>query len=205
MKPPDLMVVTADQRGSRVAADLVPQALEALEGLDGITLSFERTAGDEIQGLLSSADTVLEALTRLSRLGGWRVGLGLGTVEQPLPASTREARGEAYLRAREAVEHARSVPAELRLVGPVSGTSYDQVEATETVLWLISALWRRRSAEGWEVAQLLTGSRTATSVATMLGISPSAVSQRAGRAHLVEERRGRQLARAMLMDLGMES
>ncbi|WP_203566518.1 transposase [Aestuariimicrobium ganziense] len=205
MKPSPFIVLTADQRRSRRQPDRVPEALAVLNDLPGMALAFERTTGDEVQGLVRSASSVVEAVMRLSRLGDWRIGLGLGEVDQPLPGTTREARGPAYLLAREAVERSRSVAAELRLLGPdVTAGAYDRVQAAETVLWLLRTVWGRRTPQGWEVAQMLEHANTAADVAAELGISPSAVSQRSARAHIVEDRRGRELAISMLVDLGLE-
>ncbi|MBB1048760.1 hypothetical protein G6028_13395, partial [Dietzia cercidiphylli] len=56
-----MYVVTIDQRGSRVADDLVPGLLEALAVIP-CAAAFERTAGDEVQGLLTDPAAVRRAL-----------------------------------------------------------------------------------------------------------------------------------------------
>ena len=101
-----LFVVLADQIGSRRGADRVPQALDLLTEAVGerMLLGFERTAGDEVQGLTADPGSVVDCVVALTRLGRWRLGIGVGTVDHPLPASTRAARGEAYLAARSAGE-----------------------------------------------------------------------------------------------------
>ncbi|SDB83170.1 hypothetical protein GA0111570_104101 [Raineyella antarctica] len=197
-------VVTADQRRSRRGADAVPAALDALAALpqQDVLLGFERTAGDEIQGLLSSAHAVVATLQVLLRQGQWRIGIGVGPVERPLPDSTRAARGGAYLAAREAIEAARGNP-----VGLAVRDSREDLPAedpgragwqAETALLLWGYLLSRRSPEGWEVCDLLDRGLTNRAAAAGLGISPSAASQRAARAAYSEGRRGAALAAELL-------
>jgi hypothetical protein len=185
-------VLTLDQRSSRSRTDEVPTLLGALGDLSpGPTLPFERTVGDEVQGVVADAGTGTEALARILRLGGWNVGIGVGEVEEPLPASTREGRGSAYLRAREAVTRAKSAPHRLTVVGAAGDPD---VEALETVLALWAGVVERRSDRGWEVHDLLATGHTHAEAAAALGISPSAVSQRAQAGGLVDEARARELA-----------
>jgi len=196
-------VIIADQVGSRTSDDRVPAALAALADL-AVTLSFERTAGDEIQGLLSDPLSVVTAITRLTRLSGWRIGIGAGTVDSPVPASTRAARGPAYLAARAAIDAARGAPAELALALPysVSGDAYGEVieaaKDAEAALWLLRTVLSRRSEEGWELMDLLDKGLTNARAAERLGISPSAVSQRLSRASRIEVDRGSKLAARLL-------
>lgn len=186
-------VLTLDQRSSRSRADEVPGLLGALAALSsGVALEFERTVGDEVQGVLTEAEAAVEVVARVLRLGGWNVGIGIGEVEEPLPPSTREGRGTAYLRAREAVTRAKSAPHRLTVVG---GARDADAEALETVLGLWAGLLERRSDRGWEVHDLLSEGLTHAETAARLGISASAVSQRAQAAGLVDEERARALAR----------
>lgn len=184
-------VLTLDQRSSRSGTDEVPALLGVLAGLPAVTLAFERTVGDEVQGVLADADGAVEAVGRVLRLGGWNVGIGLGEVDEPLPRSTREGRGTAYLRAREAVTRAKAAPHRLTVVGAPGDPD---AEALETVLGLWAGLLEHRSARGWEVHDLLNEGLTHAEVASRLGISASAVSQRAQAAALADEARARALA-----------
>jgi DNA-directed RNA polymerase specialized sigma24 family protein len=196
-------VLIADQVSSRTGADAVPDALARLAGLDCL-LPFERTAGDEVQALLAAPDAVVEAVVRLTRLSGWRIGLGAGTVDAPLPSSTREARGLAYLAAREAITAARRRPTDLalRLPADVSGDGYgDLLEAAtdaETAIWLLRGTLARRSREGWELMDLLDAGLTSAEAAERLGISRSAVSQRLAASAREEGTRGARLAARLL-------
>ncbi|HEY3547481.1 MAG TPA: hypothetical protein VGK17_15525 [Propionicimonas sp.] len=199
-------VLVADQVGSRTADDRVPAALDVLGDLV-VALPFERTAGDEIQGLLDDPRSVVTAITRLTRLGGWRIGLGAGTVDTPVPTSTRAARGPAYLAARAAIDTARGAPAELALALPagVSGAAYGEVsdaaKDAEAALWLLRTVLARRSEEGWELMDLLDKGLSNARAAETLGISPSAVIQRLSRAYRTEVDRGSHLAARLLARL----
>lgn len=184
------LVLTVDQRASRRNADLVPAALAALAGLETV-LPFERTAGDEIQAVLDRPEALPVAVERLVRAGTWAIGIGAGAIDQPLPTHSRAGRGEAYVRAREAVTRAKTSPQRVRVVGP-----QPQARALESALWLWSALLHRRSARGWEVADLLDEGLSYDETGRRLGISQSAVSQRAQAAAIAESRRGRELVAA---------
>ena len=198
-------VVIADQVDSRTESDRVPLALDALAGV-GLLLPYERTAGDEIQGLAATGEAVVASITALTRLDGWRIGIGLGLVDEPLPQSTRAARGEAYLAARTAIGSARRSPVALSLVAGDSvrdGGYGDHVDDAETALWLLRSTLARRSREGWELMDLLDQGLTNAQAAERLGISPSAVSQRLGRAARTESERATRLA-ARLLDRLLE-
>ncbi|WP_036921505.1 hypothetical protein [Propionicicella superfundia] len=208
-EPSIWFVVTADQRRSRRSADAVPAALDRLSRIPGLRLAFERTAGDEIQGLTARPDAVVAIVRELTRLRSWRVGIGVGPVESPLPASTRQARGPAYVAARTAVERTRSTPTGLALeadrdsvaAGPYSDAN-GTAQRAETALWLLRSVLSRRTQEGWDVADLLATGMTNQRAAAHLGISPSAASQRAGAAGVAVATAGEALAAGLLEDLG---
>lgn len=189
------VVLTVDQRGSTRAdaADRVPEALDALADLT-VLRPFERTAGDELQGVLVDPDAVATAVERLLRAGAWNVGLGVGEVDEPLPDSTRAGRGPAFGLARDAVTGAKSALWRLR----VEADRTDEGRHLETALWLWAALLARRTAGGWEVADLVDTGLRYDAVAAELGISQSAVSQRAAAAGIVEGRRARALVAGMV-------
>jgi hypothetical protein len=204
-----MFVLTADQKRSTRHGDRVPEALAALDavlaarGEPGVALPFERTAGDEIQGVLSSPGTTVRAITELVRLGDWRVGLGVGPVDTPLPESTRAGSGPAFLAAREAVNTARSSPADLRVVHAAGAGRYGgagRARQAESALWLLTVLLRRRTPEGWEIVDMADTGLAGKDIADRLDISPSAVSQRLSRAALHEGRCGAELAEALLAE-----
>jgi hypothetical protein len=118
-----VLVVTADQRGSRRGPDAVPAALDRLAASPSLAplVEFERTVGDEIQGVLADGRSVVEVVEHLLRSGSWRVGVGVGAVQTPLPVSTRAGRGPAFIAAREAVEASRRSPVHVAVRGPRPG------------------------------------------------------------------------------------
>ena len=193
-------VLTVDQRGSTklAATDKVPATLTGLADLDGVDLlrPFERTAGDEFQGVVDDPATLAPVLERLLREDTWNIGLGIGEVDEPLPASTRAGRGPAYLHARAAVTAAKSSLWHLRVEGDGPG-----VRRLETSLLLWAAVLDRRTERGWEVADLVDTGLRYDEVAQRLGITQSAVSQRAQAAGIVEGLRARELVTDLASDL----
>jgi hypothetical protein len=166
-------VLTVDQRGSRRSSDQVPAVLAALSGVPTV-LRFERTAGDEVQGVLDDPAAVVEVVRRLVRAGGWSIGIGAGPVQTPLPRSTRAATGPAFLAARSAVEAAKRRPVRVAVRGAVA----EAAEDAQAVLSALAALLERRSDQAWEAAELVEGGRTQAQAAGELGVSRQAVGQR---------------------------
>lgn len=190
-------VVTADQRASRRSADLVADLLPRLNSEVPTLLPFERTAGDEFQGALDDADTVVDLVLRLVRDGEWSIGVGAGPVQTPLPASTRAATGPAFLAARRAVDAAKQRAQHLAVRGSVPVEAGD----AQAVLSALAMLVERRSEQAWEAIAEVEGGRTQAEAAATLGISRQAVGQRlaAGLWDLERDLRptaGRLLARA---------
>lgn len=183
----DVVVLTVDQDGSRSGTDQVPAALASLADVPA-RLAFERTVGDEFQGVLDDPAAVVSALEALLRSGEWNIGIGVGAVEMPLPDQARAGRGPAYLSAREAVTRAKASPWHVRAAGEGDG-----VRALESAIWLWAALLARRTPRGWEVADLVDEGLTYDEAASRIGISQSAVSQRAAAAGIAEGRRAREL------------
>jgi hypothetical protein len=182
-----VVVLTVDQHGSQTQPDQVPGALEVLDAVPA-RLGFQRTAGDEFQGVLDEPAALPAALEPLLRADAWNIGIGVGEVETPLPDQARAGRGTAYVAAREAVTAAKSSPWRVRASGPT-----DAVRALESAVWLWAALLGRRTDRGWEVADLVDQGLTYDQAASHLGISQSAVSQRAAAAGIAEGRRAREL------------
>jgi hypothetical protein len=177
--------------------DLVPELLNTLNRRPrrtGLLRRFERTAGDEVQGVLSDARATIDVIVHLLRMDLWYIGLGIGDVAQPLPRSTRAGSGEAFVYAREAVSRAKSSPHHINVIGQ----NPHGAEQVETVLWLMASVLRRRSERGWAVADLLAEGLSQREIGVKLGISQSAVTQRAQAAGVVEEQRGRALATELI-------
>ena len=166
-------VVTVDQRGSRRSGDRVPGGLAALAGVPTV-LRFERTAGDEFQGVLDDPAVVVEVVRRLVRDGGWSVGIGAGPVQTPLPGSTRAGAGAAFIAARTAVEAAKKRPVRVAVRGAAAEPAAD----AQAVLTALAALVERRSDQAEEAIALVEGGRTQAEAAGDLGITRQAVGQR---------------------------
>jgi hypothetical protein len=180
-----MFVLTADQRGSRANPDLVPTVLDALgeRATADLALPPERTAGDEVQIAVREAPAALRIALELTRTGQWSVGIGVGRIESPLPASVRAARGEAFVNARDAVDRAKKAPTRLALTAPPDGDG----DGAEALVRLLVELRDRRSAEGWEIYDLLAAGNNQREAAERLGISEGAVSLRAKAAGLRAE------------------
>lgn len=178
-----MYVITSDQRDSRTSADLVPAALSAVttHASRGVALAPERTAGDEVQVAVTDAAAVLAILLDLTRAGRWSIGVGVGDVETPLPDSVRAARGEAFLNARDAVDRAKKATTRVAITAPEGGAD------AEALVRLLIELRDRRTAEGWEVYDLLAEGITQREAAARLGISEAAVSLRVRSAGLRTE------------------
>lgn len=196
-----MFVLTIDQRASRRGGDRVEPLLDRLgasEPARRFARPFERTAGDEVQGVLVDAAGVVDLVLLLVRSGQWSVGVGIGPVDEPMPASARAGSGPAYQYARDAVTRAKSVPQHVAVTGAVPAEAAD----AEAVFGLLGAVVQRRTGQGWEVVDLVTTGMTQREVAGKLGISPQAVSQRLAAALWHQERRARPLAARLLVRAG---
>jgi hypothetical protein len=167
-------VLTVDQRASRRGPDRVPEILRRLAGAPGTLLPFERTAGDEFQGVFTEADPTVDVVLQLVRDGGWSIGVGAGPVQTPLPSSTRAATGPAFLSARRAVEAAKQRPGRLAVRGAVPVEAGD----AQAVLSALAVLVDRRSEQAWEAIGLVSGGATQAQAAAELGVSRQAIGQR---------------------------
>ncbi len=198
---PPVAVLTLDQRGSRAGTDAVPALLDLLAPgslPSAPLLPFQRTVGDEVQGVVDRAPTLVEVVGRALRDRVWTIGIGFGAVERPLPAETRAGRGAAYLHARDAVTRAKSAPHRIVVVGAVGDARPVHLE---TVLGLWAGLLERRTPRGWEVYDLLAQGMSHSAVGQRLGITQSAVSQRAQAAGIIDEQRARALAEHLVTEL----
>lgn len=191
-----MFVMTVDQRGSRRGEDLVAGLLAEMKGHPGLVRRFERTAGDEVQALLESAEHVVDVTLRLARDGAWSIGIGAGSVRTPLPRSVRAGSGEAFEHARASVQRAKAAGPHVAVSGPDPAAAHD----AEVLLALLAAVVQRRTAQGWQVVDLLSAGLTQKQVAERLGVTPQAVSQRARVALWQHEHDARPLAARLLAE-----
>ncbi|WFS14326.1 hypothetical protein [Rhodococcus aetherivorans] len=188
-----MFVLTVDQRGSRRDVDRVADLLTELRDAQ-LLRPFERTAGDEVQAVADDPAVVVDLALDLVRRGCWSVGIGAGSVEQPLPAQTRAGRGPAFEHARRAVDRAKNAPARVAVEGSDAAAAAD----ADAALTLVALLVTRRSDAGHEAVDLVRGGLTQAEAAARLGISTQAVSQRLAAAGWQAEPAGRDLARRLL-------
>jgi hypothetical protein len=181
-----MFVLTVDQLGSRERSDLVEPTLHGLRAVP-TRLPFTRTVGDEFQGALEDPVSVVDVILTLMRGAQWHIGLGIGTVDEPLPDDPRSARGPAFLAARSAVDRAKREPTHVCVVAEEPAAV--EAEDAEVVLQLVAALRLRRSDQGWEAADLMSATGSRTEVAARLGVTRQAVGQRLQAASWTVEQR----------------
>jgi hypothetical protein len=192
-----VFVLTVDQRHSRRTTDRVEALLRDLTARRGdLVRAFERTAGDEVQGVVASAEVVVDLVLLLVRDRAWSVGVGVGTVDDPLPQSTRAGSGPAFVAARVAVTAAKSRSTCLA----VGGAEPLRARRAQTALDLVAALLQRRTERGAEAASLARQGLNQLQVAARLGVSKQAVSQRLQAADWYLEAPGRELAAYLLSE-----
>lgn len=211
-----MYVLTIDQRGSTSDVDRVPDLIAGLAGLAPAT--FERSVGDELQGVVDDASQVVDIALHALRGGHWYVGIGIGTVHLAPGGSPREGSGSGFVAARQAVELAKGAAAQvpLSVVGGIVGRDDVPLQAKEgatvasanaqAVLRLIGRLVQERTEAQWRVVDRLRalqdgGGRHGSQkrVAKELGITEQSVSRAVLRAAWQEEWAARPAA-AMLLD-----
>ena len=136
-------------------------------------------------------------------MGDWHIGLGIGSVEST-GRNVREARGSAFVAAREAVERAKvSGEVEVRQGADVS-ISPLALEASQVIFQLLGALLADRTDAQREVSDLFDAGLTGREAAAALGVSPSAVSQRRTASRYDLETRGWAVLDELLGRIGDE-
>lgn len=190
-----MFVMTVDQRNSRRGLDRIEELLTWAGGRSEVFVRpFERTAGDEVQGILARPADVVSLTLAMVRQDAWSVGIGVGAVNEPLPASTRAGSGAAFSLARDAVTRAKSRPTGIA----VSGATAEPARHAQTALDLLAAITSRRSDAGWESVDLATAGLNQIEVAAKLGVTKQAVSQRLRAAEWHLEPDARELASHLL-------
>ena len=211
-----MYVLTIDQRGSSSDVDRVPGLISDLSGLT--PAPFERSVGDELQGVVEHAAEVVDIALHALRSGNWYVGIGIGTVQLAPGGSPREGSGSGFVAARKAVELAKSAAGQVPL-SVVSGTMGRGREVppqaregavssanAQAVLRLIGRVVQQRTQAQWRVVDRLRASQggegrhgSQKHVAHELGITEQSVSRAVLRSGWQEEWAARPAA-AMLLD-----
>lgn len=178
--------MTIDQIDSRRHGDAVPQLLGLLRDVP-VVLPFERTAGDEVQGVLSDACAVTAAWEVVCRAGQWSVGIGIGG-DGELAGSSRASRGGPFLAARDAVEEAKGEASRVSVeLTPAADADAQAIGGdAQAVLRLLATIVDLRSDAGWRVIDAARARPDATQseLARDLGISRQAVSKALRSNHL---------------------
>jgi hypothetical protein len=206
-----MYVLTIDQRGSTHDVDRVPELLRALGSHYGVR--FERSVGDEVQGVLQDPALVVDVALQALRSGHWYVGIGVGPGTLPPEASPREGSGPAFVAARRAVERAKSAASHVP-AAVVAGSRDSEAAAAcanaEAVLRLVGRLVQDRTEAQWRVVDALRAKSGARSgqgpgrhglqkqVAGELGISEQSVSRTVLRSGWQEEWAARPAAESLL-------
>jgi len=188
-----MFVLTVDQRPSRRGADRIGELVADLAHRP-LLRKFDRTVGDEGQAVTDDPTLVVDIALELVRRGQWRIGIGIGPVDEPLPPTTRAGRGRAFEAARVAIKRAKNTPAGIGAAGDDESAAHD----VEAIMTLLGVLVSRRTAEGHEAVDRMRGGRTQTDAAESLGITIQAMSQRLATAGWQAEGPGRTLAEDLL-------
>ena len=217
-----MFVMTIDQRGSTGAQDKVPELIARISRLSDA--GFERSVGDELQGVVADAAEVVDIALHALRTGSWYVGIGVGAVNLPPGASPREGTGAGFVAARRAVELAKAAATQVPLsvvsgsmvsgsTGKESGAMRGKGEEwnegvracanAEAVLRLLGRVVQDRTEAQWRVVDALGGGYgehgRQKQVAAELGITEQSVSRTVLRSGWPEEWAARPAA-AMLLD-----
>lgn len=211
-----MYVLTIDQRGSTADVDRVPDLIAALRSLT--PAPFERSVGDELQGVVEDAADVVEIALYALRSGHWYVGIGIGTVQLAPGGSPREGSGSGFVAARKAVELAKGsagqVPVSVvsgsigrgREIPPQAREGAMTSANAQAVLRLIGRLVQQRTLAQWRVVDRLRALQGGDGkhgsqklVARELGITEQSVSRAVLRSGWQEEWAARPAA-AMLLE-----
>ncbi|WP_104042822.1 MarR family transcriptional regulator [Arthrobacter sp. ZGTC412] len=211
-----MYVLTIDQRGSSSDVDRVPDLISALRDLT--PAAFERSVGDELQGVVEHAAEVVDVALQALRSGYWYVGIGIGSVQLAPGDSPREGSGSGFVAARKAVELAKSAAGQvpLSVVSGTMGRGRDIQPQTQegamasanaqAVLRLIGRVVQQRTEAQWRVVDRLRAFQggegrhgSQKHVAQELGITEQSVSRAVLRSGWQEEWAARPAA-AMLLD-----
>lgn len=181
-----LFVVTINQRDSREVGDLVPELLREFRFVDAV-VPFQRSVGDELQGVVDSAAVAVDVALKAIRHRRWHVGIGVGEIHTPIPERITDAEGYGLVYSRRAVNRAQKTGERIPLA--VDGPDSDVAAEAEAVLRLLGQIVYTRTGAEWNVLDLLTpGARGQQKlIAQELGITTQAVSKAVIRSHWVEE------------------
>jgi hypothetical protein len=169
------IVLNLDQRNSSAASDLVEPTSERFNARFAavLRLPFVRTAGDEMQAVLSDPAALSDLLDDALDGQAWWIGVGIGQITR-LGRSSRESAGPAFKAARDAIDAAkrdRGAP------GPaVRGAPAELAESLQAASAGIAFIRAKRTDRQREVVAATRGAAAQRAAAEQLGITHQAVS-----------------------------
>lgn len=137
---------------------------------------WQVSAGDELQVLFARSEPTVEAALSLAETGRWHVGVGLGALDEPVPATVAEATGEALQSARVAVEAAKKAPSHAAIRSPRRAAA--SARDADALLALLASVRQRRTPPAREATALADQGLTQEQIARLLEIDQSSVSRR---------------------------
>jgi hypothetical protein len=168
-------VVLLDQRMSRRDPDRVEAWRENANEkyASELTLPFVRTAGDEMQAVTSSSTALVGVIQDAVIDRGWWIGIGIGDVERPLGATSRESRGEAFWLARGALEKAKAQRASRPLV--LRAQPPERLDELVACLHAYVFIVLRRTKRQAEAAEAVRAGRSVSEIAGQRSVTVQAV------------------------------
>jgi hypothetical protein len=126
-----------------------------------------------MQALVPDAAVLVGIVMDAVEDGGWWIGVGIGSVERPLGATSRESRGAAFWLAREALNKAKSQ----RATRPfhLRGESVDAVKDLNAALHAIGFIVLRRTRRQREGAVQFRDGLSVRQIAHRKSVTPQAV------------------------------
>lgn len=181
-----MYVVTINQRDTREAGDRVDELLRALRDVP-TELAFTRSVGDEAIGIVTEPAHAITAALIALRQQRWNIGIGAGSLHEPLPEELDDVRGPAIVHARRAVTAAQKIGDRVPLA--VAGTNAEAAADAEAVLRLIGHLVAHRTEAEWAVVDLFTAGVRGQQkdIAAALGITAQAVSKAIARSRIEDQ------------------
>ena len=128
-------------------------------------LAFERTAGDEFQGVLAEPDEVVDVVLRLVRPGGLEHRRGCRPGADAAAAEHPRRRGPGLPERPAGRRRGEAAAARLAVRGAVPADAGD----AQAVLSALAVLVDRRSEQAWEAINLVGGGRTQAEAAAPSG------------------------------------
>ena len=186
------IVILLDQRASSARPDLVDAGSQRLNTrfAGSLALPFVRTAGDEMQAVLSDPAALEPLLADILDGGDWWTALGVGTIVH-VADSARASSGPAFKAAREAIEASKR---DRRSPGPaVRGEPRVLATSLQAALAGWGFIRGKRTPRQREVVAAVEQAESQRAAAAALGITQQTVSDALAAAGHGAERQLREL------------